>query len=197
MNNKNRLHFIKTTLIGGAIFLLPVAVLMFVLGEAMDVMLLIAEPMVEFFPVDSIGGIALANLLALAGVIFFCFVAGLLARRAFADTFISALESKILVKIPGYALIKGLAGGIHPDVASNMKPVLLTLGRTQRIGLEVEALSDGRSVVYLPSPPTALSGITLIAPSEDIQYLDVSVFSIMENIEQYSIGTENLINKAV
>jgi hypothetical protein len=73
MNNKNRLHFIKTTLIGGAIFLLPVVVLMFVLGEAVDIMLLIAEPMVEFFPVDSIGGVALANLLAIAGVIFlFC-----------------------------------------------------------------------------------------------------------------------------
>jgi hypothetical protein len=68
MDNKNRLHLIKTNLIGGAIFLLPVADLMFVLGEAVDVMLLIAEPMVEFFPVDSIGGVALANLLAIAGI---------------------------------------------------------------------------------------------------------------------------------
>ena len=38
-------HFLKTTIIGGLLFLVPVGVLVIVLAKVVDLMLLVAEPM--------------------------------------------------------------------------------------------------------------------------------------------------------
>ena len=39
------IHFVKTTIIGGLLFLVPVGVLVIVLAKVVDLMLLVAEPM--------------------------------------------------------------------------------------------------------------------------------------------------------
>ena len=76
------MNFLKTTVIGGLVFLVPLVVLGLVIGKAIGVMLIVAEPMASFLPVDSIGGVALANLIALACIVLICFLAGLLANEA-------------------------------------------------------------------------------------------------------------------
>ena len=57
-------HFIKTTIIGGLLFLVPVGVLVIVLAKVVDLMLLVAEPMADLVPLDSVAGVALANIIA-------------------------------------------------------------------------------------------------------------------------------------
>jgi hypothetical protein len=69
MISKNRLTLGKTTLIGGAVFLVPVMIVIMILGKAVSVMLLIAQPMAALLPVDTVGGIALANVIALLCVL--------------------------------------------------------------------------------------------------------------------------------
>ena len=196
MSQHTRIDFLKTTFIGGIIFLLPLVVLALVIGEAIDIMLLIAEPMADFLPIDSLGGIALANLLALVGVVLICFIAGLLARRAAAGKAIKSLERKVMVNVPGYAMIKGITGGLsNTNNSLEMQAVLLTRGDIQQIGLETERLTDGRSVVYIPSAPDVWTGIIQVVPQAQIQYLDVPVVSIMDFAEQYGRGTEALLAK--
>jgi hypothetical protein len=108
---------------------------------------------------------------------------------------VKALEAKVLMNIPGYTMIKGITSGLDPKESADMKPVLLTLGTAQRIGLEIERLADGRSVVYIPSPPSTWSGITQILPADQVQYLDVSIMAIMEYTETFNRGTDALLNK--
>jgi uncharacterized membrane protein len=197
MNGKNHIQFLKTTVIGGVLFLVPVAVLAIVLGKAIGVMLLVAEPMAAFLPVDNIGGVALANLLALLCVLLLCFLAGLVARIALAGKVIKTLEARVLVNIPGYTMIKGITSGLDPEDTDGLKPILITQGETQRIGLEIERIEGGRSVVYIPSPPSAWSGISQIIPSEQVQYLDVPVMSIIEYTEKFNRGTDSLLSKVI
>jgi len=109
------MNFLKTTVIGGLIFLVPMVVLGLVIGKAISVMLVIAEPMAGILPVDSVGGIAIVNVIALAIVVLVCFLAGLVARTGFAQKLADTAESTILQKIPGYTLIKGLATALSPD----------------------------------------------------------------------------------
>ncbi len=49
------MNFLKTTLIGGLLFLVPLMVLGVVIGKAIGFMLVIAEPMANFVPMDSLG----------------------------------------------------------------------------------------------------------------------------------------------
>ena len=72
MARVNRFELAKTTLIGGLLFLIPLVIIVVVIGKAIGIMMVIAEPMADLLPVDSIGGIALANLLALLCLLFIC-----------------------------------------------------------------------------------------------------------------------------
>lgn len=60
------MQYIKTTILGDVIFLIPFVIVIAVLGKAYRTLLLVAEPMSDWFPVKSVGGITLANVLSLA-----------------------------------------------------------------------------------------------------------------------------------
>jgi uncharacterized membrane protein len=197
MNKGKRIEFLKTTIFGGIIFLIPLVVLTVVVSEAIDVMKIIAEPFAVLLPVDTISDVALVNFLAAIGLVIVCFLAGLLARQVIAGKFIKSLENKVLTKIPGYTMIKGMASGLTPEEADRLKPVLLTVGRVQRIGIEIEKLQDGRSVVFTPSPPSVWTGLTQIVSADQVQYLDVPVMAIMDHTEQYGRGTDKLLSKVI
>ncbi len=147
------IHFIKTTVIGGLVFLVPVVVFIVVLAKAAGLMMMVAEPMAAWVPIDAVGGVALANIIAVVAVMLICFIAGLVARAAFLRAIVGSLESKVLSKIPGYEIIKGMLSGLEEDDARKFIPALAAFGDTARIGLEIERLDDGRVVVMVATPP--------------------------------------------
>jgi len=193
MNDNPVVRFVLTTIIGGLFFLVPLMFLIFMLGKAIGFMMVIAKPMADWLPVDTVGGVALANLLAILAVVLVCFFAGLVARHSMASGFVKALESKVLAKIPGYAMIKGIKSAFDSSAAQGMRPVALQLGTAERIALEIEKLPDGRSMVYVPSAPSVWSGITQILPADQITYLDIPITSVMELTEKFGHGVDELL----
>jgi uncharacterized membrane protein len=193
MNDKPRLQFLTTTLIGGLLFLVPVVFLAFILGKAFGFMLVVAKPMATWIPIDRVGGVAIANLIALLAIILLCFLAGLLARSALASGLVRHLEEKILMKIPGYALVRGLKSSIDNSDEAKLRPVLVDLGYCQRLGFQSEQLPDGRCVVYLPGSPNTWSGITLVAAAEQVEYLDVPLKEMIDLFEGYGYGTAEVL----
>jgi hypothetical protein len=115
------------------------------------------------------------------------------ARHALAGTLVKNLESKILVKIPGYSMVKGMASGFDARQTEGFKPVALELGTAERLGFEIQKLSDGRSVIYIPSVPSPWSGITQVLPAEQITYLDVPITKIIELTENYGHGMADVL----
>ena len=105
------MNFIKTTLIGGIVFLIPISICVLILGKAHKVMVRLAEPLADRVPIDTVLGVAKANLLAIIAIVLVCFLAGLLSRSRLVSRWVESLESGILYSIPGYTFIKGLAGG--------------------------------------------------------------------------------------
>ena len=170
-------------------------VVLYIGYQAVLVMMLVAEPLARWINVDTVAGIALANLIALAAVIAICFVAGLLARHTIAGPMVKKLDS-LLINVPGYSMIRGIKSGFDVEEQNTMRPVLLTLGSAQRIGLEVQQLEDGRSMVYLPSSPSTWSGITQMLPADQITYIDVPVTKVMELTEKFGHGVDELLDKA-
>jgi uncharacterized membrane protein len=193
MKDKPKIDFIKTTVIGGLIFLVPLMFLMFMLGKALGFMMVIAEPLADWIPIDTVGGVALANLLAILAVIVVSFIAGLVARHSMAAGFVKKLETKVLMNVPGYSMIKGIKSGFDSSETGGMKPVALQLGSAERIALEIEKLPDGRSMVYIPSAPSTWSGVTQILPAEQITYLDVPITKVMELTERYGFGVDSIL----
>ena len=102
------MQFIKTTFIGGLVFLVPIVIVVVIVGKAFQIMMVVAKPMSDWIPVDSVGGIAMANVLALAAIVLSCFIFGVIARSAPAKNINRGLN-RILIAIPGYAFVKGYA----------------------------------------------------------------------------------------
>ena len=188
------MKFIKTTLIGGVLFLVPVTILVMVLAQVMEVMHGIAEPMSELIPVETIAGFATANLVAASIILVICFAAGLIARTRAAQRWADKLESAILQRIPGYAMIKGFASTISPDSNSDLKPVVVSFDDSSRLGLEVERSGNDHVAVYFPGSPNAWAGIVQIVSAAQVKSVDAPMTSIIEQAELLGRGTKNLVD---
>ncbi|MCH5376905.1 MAG: hypothetical protein JJ992_23300, partial [Planctomycetes bacterium] len=100
--------FLRTTAIGGVLFLLPLAVVGGILGYVYSMVIVIYEPLKENIPVSTAGGIAILFLIAVGILILLCFLAGLAARRAIGKRFTSTVERNLTMMFPKYAIYKDI-----------------------------------------------------------------------------------------
>jgi uncharacterized membrane protein len=190
------MKFILTTAIGGILFLVPLSIFVLVVIQVAGVMIIVAEPMAEWLPIRTFGGVILANVMAVIAVILLCFLAGLLARLAFASRTVARLESKVLTKLPGYLMIKSLLAGLDPKQTEQLLPVMVNSGVAKRFGFEVQKLDESQSMVFLPSVPNPFQGITQLYPASEITYLDVPVSTMFEMTENFGHGVNKVLPPA-
>lgn len=87
--------FLKTTVLGGILFIVPIVIFIAIIGKALELTNMIATPLAENLIVDSVGDLAIVHLLALAILILICFAAGLAAKTQLARKFVKSLESNV------------------------------------------------------------------------------------------------------
>jgi hypothetical protein len=75
-------HFLRTTIRGGALFLLPIFVLAFVLNKAFDYARRGLKPVAKLIPDQLVSGATMEMILAIGLIALLCFLAGLFARTA-------------------------------------------------------------------------------------------------------------------
>ena len=167
--------FLKTTAIGGLIFLLPVAVILGLLGYVYNVVLVIYEPLKEYLPVGSVGGTTLLFLMAVGILVMLCFFCGLAARRAIARKFSQTVEKHLVMVFPKYAIYKDiLAGNFGGDAhGPSLIPVTIQFDDAIRIGYEAGRTERGLVIVYLPGSPDPWMGSVVLVEPGQIQSLDV------------------------
>ncbi len=166
--------FLKTTAIGGLIFLLPLAVIAFLLGYVFNVVLLIYEPLEEYNPVSTAAGTALLFLIAVGILVFLCFLCGLAARRAVARKFSRTVEKHLVMVYPKYAIYKDIvAGNVGGDaLAPSLLPVTIQFDDAIRIGYEAGRTERGLVIVFLPGSPDPWIGSVILVEPDRIQPLD-------------------------
>ena len=186
------MKFIKTTIIGGLIFIVPLVIIAAVLGKALEIMKLVATPMGNRLPVDSIGGVAVGNLLALLGLALFCFVAGLIAKSRMAGKVYRSLDSMLLA-VPGYAFIKGFTDSVagNQETTASMVPVFVMFDDYEQIGFEVERLEQGKVVVYLPGAPSPWTGSVVYVSADRVKRLDLTLAQASSNIRRLGRGSRH------
>jgi len=188
------MQFIKTTVIGGLVFLVPIVIVVAVVGKAYEIMMLVAQPMSDWIPVDAVGGIALANILALAAIGLLCFIFGVIARSASAKKIYHTLDA-ILLSFPGYAFVKGFSDSMSrsEEEAKSFIPVLARLDDSAQISFEIERTPKGNVVVYLPGAPNPWSGSVVYLEESRVERLDMSVSEAIKNIQKLGRGSSKYI----
>jgi uncharacterized membrane protein len=187
---KNMRRLIRTTLLGGVIFLIPLVFVVAVFGKAIHIMQSIAIPLGEIIPVESVAGVAIVPILTTVIMFASCLVAGLLARSPGGQKIYGKLDAVLLQMIPGYAWVKGITGGIRDEDADEvLKPVLVTFDDQSQLGFEVDRGVEGLVAVYIPGAPDPRAGTVSYVTSDRIQPVDVgfkAVIRICKNLGRES-----------
>ena len=193
MNNLWRL--IRTTLIGGVIFLIPLVFIVVVFGKAFQIMKVVATPLSKLIPFESVVGFAVVEILTVLVLILVCVLVGMLARSPWAQKVYEKLDAVLLQVIPGYAWIKGITGGIHDQDASDvLKPVLVRFDDQFQLAFEVDRASDGLVAVYLPGSPDPRSGTVSYVTADRIQPVDAGFKAVVKICRNLGRGSGKILS---
>jgi uncharacterized membrane protein len=190
-------EFIKTTVIGGVLFLLPAALLLIVLGYAMRLTGKLVVPISKSLHLDNFGnvlGASAATVVAVLIMILVSFVAGLVARTEFGSRMSRRFEHSILGGLPQYQMVKSMAEGLgHVENAESVKPVLVSIGDGWQIGYLLETLQNGWAVVFLPQAPTPMSGNVMYCQVERVKPIDISMMQAMSLVKRIGVGSAEVL----
>ena len=188
--------FMMTTLFGGALFLIPLVFLTWILGKGFTLMLSVAKPIASLLPFDSVAGIGLVSFLALVLMIVVCLITGLIARAKFASAIYKKSDSVIAALVPNYTwtkvILKNLSGHEESD---EFKPVRVRLDDQTQLGFEMERGSDGRVVVFFPGAPDAQSGAVGYLDAGRVEPLDTNLLAVNRVLRQMGRGAAVLFTQ--
>ncbi len=196
--NKNPLGFLKTTAVGGLLFLLPLIVAGALIGQMVPIVNAIASALAGILPgtFKTPGGIALLVLLSIVVLLLLCFIAGLIARRSLGRSLSGVFEKKLVMLFPRYAIIKDqmadTLGG--KQVQTQMHPVLVRFDDRFRVGFETERdEATGVAAVYLPGSPDPWAGHVALVDIERVQSVPVEFCELAATCEQLGRGSTRLL----
>jgi len=190
--------FIRTTLTGGVLFLLPIIVLIIIIGKAHRISMRIVVPVADMIPVEPVGRIALARLLAAIAIVLFCFLAGLAWKISRARRSIEWLERTVLCNVPGYDFFKGISESlIGFETERSQQVVLARIEDAWQIGFLMEALGDGYHAVYVPGAPTAWSGSVYFMTEERFKRIDIPRAEALKCLRRLGVGAGRLLDGGI
>ena len=196
--------FLKTTLLGGVVFLLPLIVVGALLAQAGLFVGGIVETILDkpeltaYLPVHTPTGYALLVVIAIGVIVGGCFASGLIARRSLGRWFTSRAERYLTMLFPRYSVFKDqLTGNLGGEIArGGLRPILAKIGPVTRLAVEVERDAKGAVTVYLPGSPDPWSGTVVILREDEVSPINTEFVDVMTTFEQLGRGTMKQASKA-
>jgi uncharacterized membrane protein len=186
-------EFLKTTIIGGTSFLLPAALVVFILSYALRLVKRVAAPISNGLHLDQLGdpaGIGAATVLSILVLVLISFAAGIAARTAIGARISRWSETSLLGRLPHYQLIKSMAEGLaHIESASGLKPALVSIEDGWQIGYLLEQLENDWVAVFLPQAPTPMSGNIMYFPTNRVRPLGITMVQAMSIVKAIGVGS--------
>lgn len=189
--------FLKTTIVGGVIFLLPLALVLLVLSHAMRLANKVAQPLVDALGMDRLGhfaGIGAVTLVAVLVLIVLSFAAGIVARTGLGARISGWFERSLLGSMPQYQMFKSLAAGLaQVEGAEGLKPALVNIEDGWQLGYLLETLENGWVAVFLPQAPTPMAGNVMYLPTARVRPLDMPMVQAMAVVKHIGAGSADAL----
>ena len=183
-------EFIKTTLIGGIIIVLPVYIAVLLILKAVQGLLAAVKPITAAIPAS----VEFDEILAILVLAVICFIAGLIVRTRAGLRAKNAIERRVLQRLPGYTLLRGLAGRVTGQADEpSFAPALAEIEEALVPALIVEKLEDGSYTVLVPSVPTPMAGAIYILPPERVHPVDVPFTVALKVFSKWGTGAGEFV----
>jgi uncharacterized membrane protein len=192
---KRVLDFFKTTIAGGFFVILPIVLIVLVLGETIELLGALVDPIAQQLPIDSVGGIAVNRVLSILFILALCFLTGLVMRTRPGMAIRGFVEGAILERIPGYTVIRSLTSRFEgaSDDTSTFAPALVTTAPgTRELAFIVDEPDTGDVTVFFPLSPMATVGTIRFVSRDRVQAVDASMGAAVNCLMHWGLGSQEL-----
>jgi uncharacterized membrane protein len=184
-------EFTKTTLIGGVLVIVPLWISALLLAKAIAGIFALLSPVTAQLPAS----MYLRNAAALLIVVAICFVAGLVVRTGPGLRAKNVLDRYLLERIPGYTMLRGLAGRITGrEDGDTFAVALVEIEDALVPAFVVEEHADGQYTVFVPSVPTPAAGTVYILARARVHLVDVPFTQGVSVISKWGAGAGALLD---
>lgn len=183
---KKLIEFAKMTLVGGLLVVLPVWLVVLLMIKMISGALIVLKPIAKLLPQTVVH----EDLVALALLLVICFVTGLLIRTKFGQRIGRWLEQRVLERVPGYTLLRGVTRQLAgKDEEQTFQPALVEIEEALVPAFIVEKHADGQFTVFVSSSPTPMAGTIYILPAARVHPVDVPLAKAMVCITKWGAGS--------
>ena len=184
---------IRTNVIYGAIALLPVAALIYILAKLFGFLKKLSEPLAPYLSSNSYLATLLLIILTLVTLLALCYLFGALVNTQLGSLSFERIETRMRNIIPGYEIIAGLLRGIAGHSMS-YPPALVTLSApgTAVLGFVMEDEGDEYLTIFVPTAPVMTAGAIHIIERSRVQLIEASSMDAANCITQWGMGLKQL-----
>lgn len=183
-------EFMKSTLIGGLLVILPLGLVAMLVMKIVGMLKLVVNPIAERLPEELRFPTVIASVLLLIA----CFAAGLIARTRAGHGAGTYVERAILNHIPGYAMVRSFACRLGSvEESEKFAPALVEIEDALVPAFVVEQHADGRCTVFVPSAPTPGVGAIYIMGKERVHLVDAPFLKTVKCVSQWGAGSAELL----
>jgi len=190
--------FIKTTLLGGLVVILPVTIVFAVFRWIFYKVTGWIQPLTDQITSRLQMREILADAIVIAVIVLFCFLIGVLVKTSWGKLGYKWLEAKVLKLAPGYNLIKETLAqflGRKKSPFSSVALVRIFENRAMATAFITDEHEDGSFTVFIPTGPNPTSGQIFHLPGDLVQEVDVGVEAAMRSIISCGAGSSTLISE--
>ena len=189
---KRRLEFVRTTMRGGLLFIVPLILLIAVLHHGVVLLRPVVVPLAAHFPEHRIAGVGVTTLLGIALILILSFVVGLIGRTAAGRRCREWLDWAFLGRVPGYTILKSALGSTGSET-EEVAVVLVRIEDAWQLGLLMEAHEDGHRTVYVPGAPNPASGSIYYLTEDRVRPAGIPMRSAFAAIRRLGVGSKDLL----
>jgi uncharacterized membrane protein len=187
--------FLKSAVINGLVVLIPLVLVFLAIREIIELMISVATPIADLFPVGTFDHIKETEILAALLILGTAFALGVLSKIKAGRAMGRGIEKYSLNKIPMYRMLKSLVGAfLNLENEESFKPAFInnSSGDLEPCYV-IEDRGRPRVVVLVPWAPTAFAGSVKLVPRESVQYLPVTLDEFSLSLTHLGIGMSELL----
>mgnify|MGYP001817180898 FL=1 len=189
--------FIKTSLIGGLVVILPVTILVTVFLWLYTLITAWIAPLSTFLRTYSEYNELIANFIAISLVIAACFFVGVLVRTRLGGFLFRFIENRVLEVVPGYSMIKETVlqvfGSRDESPFSSVAMAQVYGNDTLATVFVTDRHRDGSYTVFMPTGPNPTSGLIFHLEGKYVHPVEIPVQDAMRSIISCGAGTAKLL----
>ncbi|MEN8205415.1 MAG: DUF502 domain-containing protein [Pseudomonadota bacterium] len=191
--------FLKTSLLGGVVVMLPVAILVSVTIWVFNLISGWISPLTRLLTKDLQVNEFIAESFAIALILAACFSVGVLVRTRLGDLLYRWLETRILKLAPGYSMIKEtvlqLFGNRKDSPFSSVALAQIFCNSTMVTCFITDTHADGSFTVFVPTGPNPTSGLIYHLEGKYVHPVDVPVQDAMRSVISCGAGSGSLLDE--